>query len=121
MNERNNQDSQGRQNQPDEFEQWLTEQLHDRQPYLEDKGFSDQVMAAVPAAPRIRHLRPLIWATLLALGCVIIMLALFPGWTTLFNLVTAFLTLPLLTLLQIGLGLGLSITALGALAIWRET
>ena len=104
----------------DDFEQWLTEQLHDGQPYLDDDGFSDQVLAAVAVAPRTRYPRPLVWATLLALGCLILIAGLFPGWAAVSNLATALLTLPLLTLLQIGLGLGLGISTLGALAIWRE-
>lgn len=105
----------------DNFDRWLADELHSRQVYLEDEGFSDQVMAAVPAAPRTQRLHTLAWAALLSMICVIVILSLFPGWTALYSLVTAFLTLPLMTLLQIGLGLGLGITTLGALAIWQDT
>lgn len=117
-------ETQSKQNQQNDFEQWLTAQLHDCQPYLDDNGFSDQVMAALPASAGSTQLRPLVWATLLALGCAMIILGLFPGWAVLLNLLSSLLisllTLPLLTLLQIGLGLGLGITSLGALVIWRE-
>lgn len=103
----------------DDFDSWLTQELRARQPYLEDDGFSDRVMHAVPASPASGRLQALLWSLLLALMTVLVILWLFPGWGWLTALLTAFLTLPLTTLLLIGLGIGLGMTALAALALWQ--
>lgn len=104
----------------DDFDSWLTQELRARQPYLEDDGFSDRVMHAVPAAPAGARLRPLLWSLLLALMTGLATLWLFPGWGWLSTLLTAFLTLPLTTLLLIGLGMSLGMTALAGIALWQS-
>lgn len=104
----------------DDFDSWLTQELRARQVYLEDDGFSDRVMHAVPGAPAGGRLRPLLWSLLLALMTGLVTLWLFPGWAWLSTLLTAFLTLPLTALLLLGLGVGLGMTALAALALWQS-
>lgn len=104
----------------EDFDSWLAQELRARQPYLEDEGFSDRVMHAVPTAPASGRLRPLLWSLFLALSSLLLTLWLFPGWGWLSSLLAAFLTLPLSMLLLIGLGMGLGMAALACLVFWQS-
>lgn len=102
------------------FDTWLREELHSRQTYLEDEGFSDRVLAAVPARPATDRLRPYLWSLLLALAATLLTLWLFPGWSWLLSVLAAFITLPLMTLLMIGAVMSLVMAALVGLLLWQS-
>ncbi len=49
---------------PDKFDTWLQQTLHESDDYLPDNGFTEGVMAALPAPPAVseRRERLLTWA-----------------------------------------------------------
>ncbi len=101
-----------------DFDQWLQRELTPE--HLNDDGFTDKVMAALPARRRRSALAPAIWTSLLALLAGALGLALFPGWDWVYDLATIFVSLPLTTLVQMGLGVTLALGAIAAATLWNE-
>jgi len=101
------------------FDAWLSRQLQADRDYLDDDGFTDAVMAAVPPASRRRSLmQALLWPTCLALSGTAASLGAFAGLGTALSAFTALATLPLSTLLLIGALTGLAVSLAGSVILW---
>jgi hypothetical protein len=115
-------------NDESDFNQWLQRELTRPSKYLNDDGFTDKVMAALPAQRPRGVLAPAIWTILLALLAGGVGLALFPGWDWTYSLLNAVVSLPLLTsvqmslltLVQMGLGFTLILGTIAAAILWNE-
>ncbi|HEY7884601.1 MAG TPA: hypothetical protein VIC08_06585 [Cellvibrionaceae bacterium] len=57
---------------PDKFDNWLQQALADSDDYLDDNGFTEQVMAALPAEPTVseRKVTVLSWVVGIATAAV---------------------------------------------------
>jgi hypothetical protein len=115
-------------NDKSDFNQWLQRELTHPSEYLNDDGFTDKVMAALPAQRPRGVLAPALWTLLLALLAGAVGLALFPGWDWAYSLLDAFVSLLLLTsvqmslmtLVQMGLGFTLILGTIAAATLWNE-
>lgn len=103
-----------------DFNQWLQRELTRHSEHLNDDGFTDRVMAALPAQRPRGVMAPALWTTLLALLAGALGLALFPGWDWVYSLLDAFVSLPLVTLVQMGLGFTLILGTIAAATLWHE-
>lgn len=101
-----------------EFELFLQRELKAQNSYIEDDGFTDALMAQLPAKPARSKAKPnrlIIWAALLSTAIVVAILplqAMLQGFASIFTQPGAnWVTL---------LSLGLSMLAVAALVVWND-
>ncbi len=102
-----------------ELDAWLTQTLQGRHEYIDDAGFTDEVMNRLPAAPTGR-LVPLLWVLLAAMMAGLLGLMLIPAQALAYALAAHLLAVPLATLIQGGL-LATAVLVVGAgYWVWQE-
>lgn len=114
----------GKQNSDErELDQWLAREFQRSTEYIDDNGFTDQVMARLPAAPvseRTRGFRPLLVAVVIGLLVGLAAVLTVPVPPLLAALLGGLMAAPLTVWLQVGGALSL-LAMLGAgYWVWRE-
>lgn len=102
-----------------DFDQWLQQELKRNADYVNDDGFTDGVMAAIPAQPSRTWPFTVAW-TLCALLTGALALALFPGWEWVYSLAGAIAGWSLTTIMQIGATVSLLLVLLATALVWNE-
>ena len=102
-------------------EDWLDRRLQDAAPYIDDGGFTAQVLKRLPSRRRAR--RPLRAVILLGITLLVSVIAYFvsDGGRFVSLNVERLATLPVLWLFAIALGSGLLVTTLGLFAAISKT
>ncbi len=102
-------------------EDWLDRQLREAMPYIDDEGFTAQVLKQLPARrPALRPVRATILLGLTVLASVIVYLASDGGRFVSLN-VERLAALPMLWLFAIALASGLLVTTFGLFAAISKT
>lgn len=101
-----------------EFDQWLSRELTRNQPYIDDEGFTDRVMAQLPPRPPKRQAANIATLALLALIAGSLGLNLQGDWSWLHPLIQTFANLSLMDLVQWGLGMTLVLAGLVTAVLW---
>lgn len=104
--------------QQDNFEEYLSRQLRANRPYLDDEGFTDQVMRALPTSERSGGWRVRTIAALPVLVIGLAIIAVFPFSETVIELWQWFANPDLTLLLKTGAGIsaGILLACFGWLA-----
>lgn len=101
-----------------EFELWLQSELSNPEPYIADDGFTEQLMAQLPAAPRRKLSRPNVLVMLAALVSTAIVIAVLPVQSMLQSFASLFVQ-PSANWLSL-VGLGIMMLAASALVVWND-
>ncbi|MCV6614354.1 MAG: hypothetical protein OIF35_05195 [Cellvibrionaceae bacterium] len=103
-----------------DFEQWLQQELQGQAAYIPDDGFTEQLMAQLPAQPKAEPLlkkpnRLVVWAALISSAIV---LSILPVQDMLAGFADIFLSPRSNWFSLMGLGLGMG--ALASLVVWND-
>ena len=98
----------------DSFDQWLKDSMQANTPYLDDDGFSQNVLAQLPARPRLSQTQQTLIITLSCLlGCLLAALMIPTEWI---ETLASIEMIPWRSAVALGAGLLL----LGAAIVWND-